>query len=144
MGNPKIEFSFELPRIRPLSPPHPPHLAPPGPLGYQTSVPGSWLSALSKTPGIHEKISYSQFRKRLARAAFAVSKGKKRTDICAVCKQWDGTVKRRIDAAIDKPMTMLADLCADYFDKLPRVPGDDAVTFERASSVTFIQTLLGL
>ena len=92
------------------------------------------------------KLGYLHFKRRIHRAAIGVSKGKKTKGpgICAVCKTWDDSRHMRIAKSINKCMTMLPDLCENYFDTLPKAPSQEDPSFNRASSVIYIQTLLGL
>jgi len=56
----------------------------------------SWRKFHMTTPELREKISYDTLLRRVKRCRLGVAKGKKRTDVCDVCKCWDYQVYPKV------------------------------------------------
>ena len=75
----------------------------------------SWFKKHRATPELFKAIPYSTLRRRCKRGRMNIQAGKKRTDLCSVCKTWDTEVEPMIRSVLDEIRMTLQKVLPGYF-----------------------------
>jgi len=76
----------------------------------------SWRKLLLTTPELREQLSYSTLLRRVKRCRLSVTKGKKRTDVCDICKAWDYQVLPKVSGMHKEILEAVCRYCPAYWE----------------------------
>jgi len=75
----------------------------------------SWRKLHMATPELHQELSYRTLLRRVRGCRLSVSKGKKRTDVCDICKAWDCQVLPKFTGMHKEIVEALLIHCPTYW-----------------------------
>jgi hypothetical protein len=75
----------------------------------------TWSTKHRKVPELFKAVPYSTLRRRCRHGKLAIEVGKKRTDLCGVCKAWDMQVEPIMKSLLNEIRSTLTKIMPQYF-----------------------------